>query len=263
MKNLVRRAFLARGVCLSKGTAAAELRSTVDLMKPRLPKSIELVRIGGENDGGYLVPNDLTGVEFCLSPGVDKTASFETDLKRYGIESHLIDFSVDGPPSGFEAASFTKKYLGAVSHGDVLTLSDWISQLSLERAGDLMLQMDIEGAEYEVMLETPLEVLQKFRVVVLEIHSLLSLANEDFHRIFSAFAKKISSTHQVVHIHPNNVSPPVSISGVMVHPAIELTLLRRDRFDEAEVLKELNFPHNLDRRNIMNKPHYVLSSDWY
>ena len=31
----------------------------------------ELVRLGGNNDGGYLLPNDLEGITACFSPGVD------------------------------------------------------------------------------------------------------------------------------------------------------------------------------------------------
>jgi hypothetical protein len=77
--------------------------------------NFELVRIGGNNDGGYLIPNDLEGITACFSPGVDVTASFEKDLLERGIKSHLADASVDGPPNGLEVASFTKKYLDGVN----------------------------------------------------------------------------------------------------------------------------------------------------
>jgi hypothetical protein len=56
----------------------------------------ELIRIGGETDGGYLVPDDLEGIEYCFSPGVAETAGFESELAKRGIRSFLADFSVDG-----------------------------------------------------------------------------------------------------------------------------------------------------------------------
>lgn len=36
-----------------------------------LTTNIELIRVGSNFDGGYLVPNDLQGIEACFSPGVD------------------------------------------------------------------------------------------------------------------------------------------------------------------------------------------------
>ena len=37
----------------------------------------ELIRIGGSKDGGYLVPNDLSGIQACFSPGVSDLADFK------------------------------------------------------------------------------------------------------------------------------------------------------------------------------------------
>ena len=38
----------------------------------------KLLRIGGAEDGAYLVPNDLSGVGACFSPGVNNFKNFET-----------------------------------------------------------------------------------------------------------------------------------------------------------------------------------------
>ncbi len=40
--------------------------------------------MGGENDGGYLVPDDLEGIEYCFSPGVSNIATFELDCLNRG-----------------------------------------------------------------------------------------------------------------------------------------------------------------------------------
>ena len=61
--------------------------------------SVDLIRIGGEGDGGYLVPNILGGVSHCFSPGVSFTSDFESHLsKTYDIKSFMADASVDTPP---------------------------------------------------------------------------------------------------------------------------------------------------------------------
>ena len=37
----------------------------------------ELIRIGPEGDGGYLLPNILNQIEYCFSPGVGEINKFE------------------------------------------------------------------------------------------------------------------------------------------------------------------------------------------
>jgi hypothetical protein len=112
--------------------------------------NFELVRIGGNNDGGYLIPNDLEGITTCFSPGVDVTASFEKDLLGRGIKSHLADASVNAPPDGLEVASFEKMFLGGVADKDHITLEQW-TRRSGGYVGDWILQMDIEGSEYDLL----------------------------------------------------------------------------------------------------------------
>ena len=48
----------------------------LQLLKP-VRSSYPLVRIGGDQDGAYLLPNDLKGIEACFSPGVSYKKSFE------------------------------------------------------------------------------------------------------------------------------------------------------------------------------------------
>ena len=58
----------------------------------------DLVRIGSENDGGYLVPDDLNDLQYCFSPGVSVNSDFEKHLyDEYKVRSFLCDFSVDKP----------------------------------------------------------------------------------------------------------------------------------------------------------------------
>ena len=39
-----------------------------------------LIRLGNDGDGGYLVPDDLNGIEACFSPGVAGNVNFEKAL---------------------------------------------------------------------------------------------------------------------------------------------------------------------------------------
>lgn len=57
------------------------------LMKSLYPLKTEypLIRLGPVRDGGYLVPDDLTGIEACYSPGVSAVSGFEKDCAKRGM----------------------------------------------------------------------------------------------------------------------------------------------------------------------------------
>jgi len=101
-------------------------------------------------------------------------------------------------------------------------------------AGDLMLQIDIEGAEYRNLLNAGAAVLGRFRIIVIELHSLSSLNSVDSEDTEVArLLRCLSQTHLCVHAHPNNCGGVGYIdesTGMNIPSVIELTLLRRDRF---------------------------------
>jgi hypothetical protein len=223
--------------------------------------NFELVRIGGNNDGGYLIPNDLEGITACFSPGVDVTASFEKDLLERGIKSHLADASVSAPPDGLEVASFEKMFLGGVPDKSHMTLSHWTGKHG-GHLGDWILQMDIEGAEYETLLATPSSVLRRFRIIAVELHAADQWFNPLTWGLIRTFFAKLLEDFYVVHNHPNNNCPFVQFGDDIVIPTVfELTLLRKDRSPATGFCTE--FPHPLDQPNVLDKPDRTLPKDMY
>lgn len=233
-----------------------------DLLKALHPvkTNFELVRIGGNNDGGYLLPNDLEGITTCFSPGVDVTASFEKDLLERGIKSHLADASVDGPPDGLEVASFEKLFLSGVPDDDHMTLEQW-TRRSGGYIGDWILQMDIEGAEYETLLATPPNILSRFRIIALELHA----ADQWFHPIawgcVRTFFNRLLEDFHVVHNHPNNNCPFIQVDDILLPTVFELTFLRKDRSPATGFCTQ--FPHPLDQPNVTDKPDRPLPPSLY
>ena len=75
--------------------STAEIVELFEFLKPKASKT-RLIRIGDDRDGSYLVPDSLDGIAACFSPGVNRIKYFEDLLAdRYGIESHMCDFSCD------------------------------------------------------------------------------------------------------------------------------------------------------------------------
>ena len=248
------------GIHVARTTPAADVRRIVALLKP-IDSGIELIRVGGDHDGGYLLPDDLAGIDFCFSPGVGDTASFELDLEQRGIASFLADYSVDGPPLDLASCRFTKRFLGALGDDRTMSLDGWMADcLADEHATDLLLQMDIEGAEYETLLAASNQTLKRFRIMVVEFHHFESLRDKHFFRIVLSLLRRLREIFEVVHIHPNNARGIRSIGGVDMPQTLEVTFLRKDRVTQCKPVAQL--PHPLDQANMPGVRDISLPRDW-
>jgi hypothetical protein len=204
-----------------------------------------LIRMGRDFDGGYLVPDDLDGIEACFSPGVSTESGFELDCAHRGMRVFMADASVERPPIKHQAFTFLKKFIGSTTEGDTIAFDEWVE--SAQTTGDLLLQMDIEGHEYETLISAPTSLLQRFRIVVAEFHFLDHLFSAPLFPLYSAAFRKLLRTHTCVHIHPNNMSPLITVRDVTIPQMAEYTFLRTDRVVEPTYTRE--FPHPLDRDN--------------
>lgn len=252
--------LLSRGIFVDPMVPIARIQALAHRIRP-IATNVPLIRIGADEDGGYLIPDDLDGIRACYSPGVDQIASFETALLRHGIPSHLADRSVDGPPPGTIAASFIKKFIGANSSGDYISLQQWVSDTEgTDGAGDLLLQMDIEGGEYESILSTPDSLLSRFRIIAIEFHDIETWGQTHFLSMVEATFGKLLNLFHVVHNHPNNAMGIVDMNGFLSPRLFEITLLRKDRVKETFGLASL--PHALDRRNLLDRPDILFPEGW-
>ncbi|KAB8031030.1 FkbM family methyltransferase [Fluviispira multicolorata] len=260
-KKLLKYSLFQNGYNLTETSKENEIKEFLKELKPYGTEH-SLLRLGCPGDGGYLVPNDLEGIEFCFSPGVSTQSSFETDLAKMGIKSYLADYSVEAPSIQSDSFFFEKKFIGAVNNEKFMTLKRWMDKsLQADYSRDLILQMDIESSEYGVLFETSEETLKKFRILVIEFHEL--------NRIFDTFDlsflklcfRKILKDFYIIHIHPNNWSRYAKKGDIIIPEVMEFTFLRKDRVQKLEQAQ--SFPHALDCQNRVDKPDIVLPKCWY
>lgn len=247
--------LLVQGVTVSKTVGRSDLARISSKLTP-FSTEFPLVRLGGSGDGGYLILDDLAGVLACFSPGVATYARFEDDLlTRYGVNSHLADFSVDASPGDTNFLSFIKKFVGAYNddEGKFLTLDRWCcSREEWWKPGDFILQMDIEGGEYETLLSTSDSTLTRFRSIVLELHNLDDWLNPSFFKVAESLIDKLLQHFVIVHLHPNNFGGVFKVFDYEFPKVIELTLHRRDRIFSMRPVDSL--PHPLDTPNGPHEP---------
>jgi hypothetical protein len=240
-------------------TPRSSVRALLTALRPHEP-GIDLIRIGPDGDGGYLVPNDLDGIAYAFSPGVSTESGFEAELAERGMRVFLADHSVDGPTVQHERFVSDKRFVGCLTDDTFMTLDAWHAAKLGSDDSELLLQMDIEGAEYETLLAASPALLAKFRIVVVELHWLPQLWNEPFFAVASRALYKLLATHAVVHIHPNNCCGSVKSAGLEIPRIAEFTLLRRDRLRATGY--RTTFPHPLDRPNVRKAP-LDLPRCWY
>lgn len=243
----------------------------IDFFRPK-PSPFPLVRIGGEGDGAYLVPDVLQSVVACFSPGVSNRKEFEDELLlRAGIPSHMMDFSSDASlfrtPLVEGSQTFLKKWLSPTPGPDNVSLSDWVARMGGDKR-NFLLQMDIEGAEYANLIATPKDVLERFLVLVVEFHGLCTdLVEENFPDTgLAATIERLSGSFVSVHARANNCRPSRRFGrGIVVPDVLEVTFLRADYHREG-LLRGSNpplLPNPLDiRRNCIGAPPAFLGGQW-
>jgi hypothetical protein len=258
-RRFAQRYLYGIGLTLGRTANPREIQRFLEMVRP-VETEHTLVRLGGDADGGYLIPDDLEGVSACFSPGVSNIARFEEEIAGRGIKCFLADASVSSPPVENALFDFEPKFLGPVTGGQFVSLEDWVD-LKAPGETDFILQMDIERAEYGVLLSTSRQVLRKFRIIVVEFHKFANIYDRAGLELIDLVFSRILQDFSVVHIHPNNYSRPVKFGKFETPPLLEFTFLRNDRIAHRRPAR--TFPHPLDRKNVSSRPELSLPRCWY
>lgn len=251
------------GFALTRCVKQQQENSLTDFFRRVAPVATEhaLIRVGNANDGGYLVPDDLHGIRTCFSPGVSDMVDFELALTQRGIRCFLADYSVATVPATNPLINFERRFLGSVDDDVFTTLESWVTRHADPDDNDLLLQMDIEGAEYDVLIDTPLELLRRFRVIVIEFHSMDALFTPMGFRLINGVFTKLLRAFKLVHAHPNNCYESQRYGRFRVPPVMEFTFHRADRVSSTSLARQ--FPHALDGTNEPDKRDFALPECWY
>ena len=250
---------LSAGVYVCSHTPPAKIAQLAKTLRP-VATDTKLIRIGPVADGGYLLPDDLEGIAALFSPGVGPESGFDVAFADRGIPVYMADATVVGPQQPHDLLTFERKNVGAFDDPYTMTMDTWVKRAGLSAQEDLVLQMDIESAEYLVIPTITEALLCRFRIIVVEIHRLHQLWDPFFFRIASTMFEKLLRNHYCVHIHPNNNGGVYKFAGVDIPKAMEFTFIRKDRVNTTGFCSE--FPHPLDSHNVDKAP-VVLPKIWY
>ena len=251
--------FFGVNIQVNRWTNYDELESFLQKLYP-IKTDKKLIRVGAEKDGGYIIPDDMDNIKALFSPGVGSKQDFDLECANNGIQVFMADASVDGAVENHKNYVFTKKFIGTLNNEEYISIENWIKQSNVNEHSDLLLQMDIEGYEYETIYSMSQETLNRFRIIIIEFHELDLLLNKAmFEKLKNSFLK-ILETHYVVHIHPNNCCKSVLIKDIAIPPVLEFTFIRKDRVEKKGYVSI--FPNLLDA-NCSENNTLVLPQCWY
>jgi hypothetical protein len=199
----------------------------------------ELVRLGKDHDGGYLVNRlDIEKTNHLLSFGIGTDISFEKDfiglnncpLSAYDKEAKIYesDFFQDG-------RKLTTKNVGIVTDDDNQSFIDIIQSID----GMIFMKCDIEGFEYQIF-DQLIENRKRFSGIVLEVHD---IADYKYFNELTSFISKLGMP--LIHTHLNNHSFYKHENDKYTPNVIELTFTSSDNI---EFRRGLSLPHELDMR---------------
>jgi len=180
-------------------------------IREALMKELEIValrncifeRVGSRNDGGYVMcGNLLDGAKSVYSYGIGGNDDWGCALStRLKAPAHQYD-CFDPPNLACPGGQF-------VSHNECVWPRTEIAENrvfdtidnQIKKNGDagkaLVVKIDVEGAEWRSLLETPDSVLERFDQLAMELHGV-----DEAH--FVDTLKKLKRTFYLVHLHYNN-----------------------------------------------------------
>ena len=225
------------------------------------------MRVGHEREGGYLIPDDLDGVISCFSASnsIDASVAFEQDLKdSFGINSHVINYSIEESPGYLTPLSFMPKFLGPNNNSIYVTLDSWMKgTVDYEYCGmhQSILRLDCGGHEYGAILSASDDVLRRFRMIVLKLNDIDKWGHPAFFKIAEGLINKILQNFNVVHLHPNNNGAIKNINGIDLPEILEITFFAIKRCKISGYVD--SFPDELDAPCNPDIADMVLPDIWY
>ena len=220
-----------------------------------------LVRVGGEIDGGYVMLDALRppAVTAGYSFGVGHDVSWDVAVAGRGIDLFLYDHTVKRLPEPVPRGRFVRTGIrGREPVAGQKTIAEVLADNGHAGRRDLVLKMDIEGAEWPVLEEVSSATLSCFAQIVVELHGLIDVLTPEGHARIVAALGKLSQTHQPIHVHGNCYEVPVWIGGLVLPQVLEVSYVRRADHTGRFVPRDEVFPTGLDRPNLPDMPDVYL-----
>lgn len=187
----------------------------------------------------------------AYSFGINNDVSWDTDMAARGYDVFMYDMTIDGLPQENERFHFFKAGIAGteVAEKSLNTLDYFMATNGHTDKSDMILKMDVEGAEWGFLSTVPSETLGKFDQMVFEFHFMTYEKNQAYMSATLACLAKINQTHSLVHLHANNFGSFIILDDKILFPdVLELTYVKTSNY-ELVYDENIFLPIPLDQPN--------------
>jgi hypothetical protein len=206
--------------------------------------------------------NDFEGNRICYSIGVGPQVIWDTEMAERGMEIYQYDHTVESTPDNHPNFHFNR--IG-ISHKlddpQLITLESMLEMNDHLNKDNMLLKIDVEGAEWDVFENISSKTLMKFDQIVVEFHGLNFFDRDSFRVRADKVFRNIAHSHSCIHIHGNNYGSISVVKNIPLPEVIEITYARHDRFEFIE--SHDIFPTRLDDPCNSNFPDLFLGNFKY
>jgi hypothetical protein len=222
-----------------------------ELLEPVALSNCTLERFGEQYDGGYLVcANLLNDVKSGYSYGISGYDGWGCDIaSKLGVTVHQYDcFDTTQPVCSSGKTVFHAECIADVQKVEdgrpFGTLADHFATNG-DQSRQVVLKMDVEGAEWDSLLHAPAETLNRIDQLAIELHY---IDDEKFIRV----VQRLKEFFYLAHLHFNNVS---CAEGLEPFPAWAYeALFVSKRLSKVDPGVRPQLPHPLDALNNPTMP---------
>jgi hypothetical protein len=222
------------------------VRKIYSLMRPMDVRHRDLVRMGRDFDGGYIMLDYGLNNAIAYSLGINDDVSWDLGMAELGCDVFQYDHTIEQFPADHpKFHSFKIGICDRPSQDPVFkTIEELVLENGHEAANGLILKMDIEGAEWSVLEHLSSSTINQFSQILMEVHWFKHVDETAHVRRFIEVLSKMNQTHQIIHVHSNNSGPIVLVAGMTLPDTFELTYVRKTDHEFSECRKI--FPTPMD-----------------
>lgn len=207
-----------------------------------------LCRVGKIGDGGYVMAGNFPKKGIAYSIGISTDISWDKAMLELGLSDiYMYDHTIDGLPEDNDGYHWEKKgIIGTydASSQELITLDMMIKQNNHCKESEMILKIDVEGAEWEVFANIEMDLLGKFSQIVVEFHDVCNIDNLP---LKIKALTNINKTHVPVHVHGNNWKDYICCRDFCLPDALEVSYVNKNIYDVTP--KSKFFPTAIDQPN--------------
>ena len=190
--------------------------------------------IGPKGDGGYVLMDDFHNISIAYSFGISGDVSFDAALAKKNIDIYMYDHTIKRLP--YNNSKFHWKKIGITgniqNNKSLQTLKEILHNNGHLNEKNMILKMDVEHSEWESLINTPDEILKKFKYIAIEYH----FDKKEKIYLYYNVLKKLKNTHQVFYLHCNNCGGYFYFGNFTICNALEVSYIIKEgnQFEKDE-----------------------------